>query len=192
MTPSIEIVTYRESWPGVFRRLGEEIRLAIGRSAARVDHIGSTAVPNLPAKDIIDIQLTADGLTEPLLQALVGIGYRHIAHITHDHVPAGADAAPVQWKKWLFKRVDAGNAVNLHVRLPDASNQRYALLFRDYLRTHATAAAAYGQVKCALARLHTDDADAYYDIKDPVCDIIMAAALEWASAISWQPGPSDC
>jgi GrpB-like predicted nucleotidyltransferase (UPF0157 family) len=77
------------------------------------------------------------------------------------------------------------------VRLRGAANQRYALLFQDYLRVHPMGAAAYAQVKLALARYHADDIDAYYDIKDPVCDIIMAAAESWAAATQWEPGPSD-
>jgi GrpB-like predicted nucleotidyltransferase (UPF0157 family) len=43
-----------------------------------------------------------------------------------------------------------------------------------------------------LARRHSDDAKAYYDLKDPVCDIIMGGAEAWAAATDWQPGPSDC
>jgi GrpB-like predicted nucleotidyltransferase (UPF0157 family) len=65
------------------------------------------------------------------------------------------------------------------------------LLFRDYLRTDSLAAGAYARVKEALARLHPDDADAYYDVKDPVCDIIMAAAERWAADTGYVPGPSD-
>jgi len=81
--------------------------------------------------------------------------------------------------------------VNLHVRLQGRSNQRYALLFRDYLRAHPRAAAAYGQAKTALAHYHADDIEAYYGVKDPVCDIIIAGAESWAAATGWEPGPSD-
>jgi GrpB-like predicted nucleotidyltransferase (UPF0157 family) len=67
------------------------------------------------------------------------------------------------------------------------SNFRYALLFRDYLRHSPSAAAAYAHVKIALARLHPDDVDAYYDVKDPVCDLIIGAAERWAAAVAWSP-----
>jgi GrpB-like predicted nucleotidyltransferase (UPF0157 family) len=59
------------------------------------------------------------------------------------------------------------------------------LLFRDYLRFSPAAAAAYAQVKVALARLHPDDAKAYYDVKDPVCDLVMDAAERWAADTRW-------
>jgi GrpB-like predicted nucleotidyltransferase (UPF0157 family) len=162
--------------------------------ALRIDHIGSTAVPGLAAKDIIDIQVTAAQLSPQLERALNLCGFQRILSITHDHVPPGRDADPRQWEKWLFKPEPGGRKVNLHVRLPDRQNQRYALLFRDYLRTFPHAAQAYGQVKKALVRYHPeDDMDAYYDIKDPVCDIIIGAAEFWAHATHyWEPGPTDC
>ena len=53
------------------------------------------------------------------------------------------------------------------------------------------AAAAYGQAKTALAHYHADDIEAYYEVKDPVCDIIIAGAESWAAATGWEPGPSD-
>ena len=52
--------------------------------------------------------------------------------------------------------------------------------------------AAYAQVKTALAKYHAEDVDAYYDVKDPVCDIIIAGAELWAEKTGWKMGPSDC
>ncbi|HYD78532.1 MAG TPA: GrpB family protein [Paucimonas sp.] len=188
----IIIAPYRPEWAQAFLDLGRAIRETAGELALRIDHIGSTSVPGLAAKDIIDIQVTARALTPALAQALTAIGYRHMEHITGDHVPPGADGAPEDWTKWLFKIESEACRVNLHVRRTGAANQKYALLFRDYLRAHPHAAAAYAQVKTALARLHPDDADAYYDVKDPVCDLIMAGAAHWAAASGWEPGRTDC
>jgi GrpB-like predicted nucleotidyltransferase (UPF0157 family) len=64
-------------------------------------------------------------------------------------------------------------------------------LFRDYLRANPSTTAAYRQVKEALARLHPDDAEAYYDVKDPVCDIIIDGAERWALDTGYAPGPPD-
>lgn len=77
------------------------------------------------------------------------------------------------------------------MRQAGRDNQRCALLFRDYLRAAPTTAAAYGQIKEGLARLQPEDRDAYYDIKDPVCDIIIDAATRWAAETGYLPGPSD-
>jgi GrpB-like predicted nucleotidyltransferase (UPF0157 family) len=60
------------------------------------------------------------------------------------------------------------------------------LLFRDYLRAHPLATAAYGQAKQALAAHGPTDWDLYYDVKDPICDIIMAGAEDWAAATGWR------
>ena len=77
------------------------------------------------------------------------------------------------------------------MRMAGHANQRYALLFRDYLRAHPMAAEAYAQVKTALAKRDNADEDFYYDVKDPVCDIIMAGAEEWAARTVWTLGPTD-
>jgi GrpB-like predicted nucleotidyltransferase (UPF0157 family) len=71
------------------------------------------------------------------------------------------------------------------VRRAGSPNGRYALLFRDYLRAHPLASEAYAQAKTALARHAPTDWDLYYDVKDPVCDIIMAGAEEWAATTRW-------
>ena len=167
------------------------MRAALGGLALRVDHIGSTSVPGLVAKNIIDIQVTVSDLTAELDAALTKAGYDRssISCPIMSH-PEPSDE-PEQWAKWFYNQRGATRRVNLHVRLQGRSNQRYALLFRDYLRAHPMAAAAYGQAKTALARYHADDVEAYYAVKDPVCDIIIAGAESWAAATRWEPGPSD-
>jgi GrpB-like predicted nucleotidyltransferase (UPF0157 family) len=179
-------------WPAEFRRLGLPLRAALGALALRVDHIGSTAVPGLPAKDVIDIQVTVTALdAEAIGAALAPLGYTRVLEITGDHLPPGRDDVPAEWRKLYYRPPAGQRPTHLHVRQAGRANTRYALLFRDYLRADAGAAGAYGQIKAALARLHPDDADAYYDVKDPVCDLIMAAAERWAAAIRYALGPSD-
>jgi GrpB-like predicted nucleotidyltransferase (UPF0157 family) len=189
--PVIAIVPYQREWPDQFARLGRGLRDVLGDLALRIDHIGSTAVSGLAAKDIIDIQVSARGLTTELEDALNHAGYEPLAHITRDHVPAGKPEDPEQWRKWFYNERGSPRRVNLHVRVAGRANQRYALLFRDYLRANAAATAAYGQVKMALARYHAENDEAYYAIKDPVCDIIMAGAETWAAGTGWVPRPSD-
>ncbi len=188
----IEIVPYDQRWPAEFRRVGAPLRAALGDLAARIDHIGSTAVPGLAAKDVIDVQVTATALdAAAFAAALAPLGYTLREDITGDHVPPGRDDPPEEWRK-LYVRAPAGQRrTNLHVRQAGRANQRYALLFRDYLRATPHAAGAYRQVKEALARLHPDDVNAYYEVKDPVCDIIMAAAERWAVETNYALGSSD-
>jgi GrpB-like predicted nucleotidyltransferase (UPF0157 family) len=188
----IEIVPYHPTWPDEFRAIGTGLRQALGDLALRIDHIGSTSVPGLAAKDIIDAQVTVRALAPAVEAALTSAGYTRVESITHDHVPPGGEALEDQWAKWFFRPPPAQRRTNLHVRIAGRANQRYPLLFRDYLRAHPAMAEAYAQVKRALAKYHADDIDAYLAVKDPVCDIIMGGAEAWVASTGWALGPGDC
>jgi GrpB-like predicted nucleotidyltransferase (UPF0157 family) len=186
---TIVIVAPDPAWPSEFREIGLRLRAVLGESALRIDHIGSTAVPGLAAKDLIDIQVTVAHLDD-VIPALEGVGFIR-RDKTQDHQPPGTSLPGVELEKRLFVE-GHGRRANVHIRLQGRFNQRYPLLCRDYLRTHPSAANAYAQIKRQLARYFPDDAEAYYDVKDPVFDLIMAGAEEWAQATNWQPGASDC
>ena len=189
----VTIEPYNKHWPIEFETLGQNLRHHLGELALRIDHIGSTSVPGLAAKDIIDIQITVEALTAEVETALNHAGYQRIERITQDHLPPGMDDDPETWRKWLFKPQARQRPTNVHVRLPGRANQRYALLFRDYLRAHRPIALGYAQVKIAVVKYHPeDDMDAYYDIKDPVCDIIIGGAEYWATTTGWQAPSTDC
>lgn len=189
MLKRIEIVPYRASWPEKFRVLGGDIRRALGDVALAIHHIGSTAVSGLAAKDVIDIQVTVVDLGAPIRPALEGIGFTCREDILGDHCPPGMALPAEQLEKRYYQRKE--RPVNLHVRAKGRFNQRYALLCRDYLRTHPMAANAYAEIKRQLARYFPENADAYYDIKDPVFDVIMAGALVWAEYTGWQASQTD-
>jgi GrpB-like predicted nucleotidyltransferase (UPF0157 family) len=193
MASRIEIVPYDDWWPQEFRVIGGAIRDAMGDLALRIDHIGSTSVPGLAAKDVIDVQVTVRELDGPAVAAtLVPIGYTPWIGIAKDHVPPGCDGdAADEWRKLYFHAPEGQRRTHLHVRQAGRANQRYALLFRDYLRASPQTAEAYRRIKEALARLHPEDQEAYYDVKDPVCDLIMDAAERWATTTGYAPGASD-
>jgi GrpB-like predicted nucleotidyltransferase (UPF0157 family) len=149
-------------------------------------------VPGLAAKDIIDVQMTVRALNaDELAPPLSTLGYQLRDDILNDHIPPGAMASAGEWQKLYFRAPPGQRPTHLHVRAKGRANQRYPLLFRDYLRASPATAAAYQQVKVALARLHPDDVEAYYDVKDPVCDIIMDAANRWAVACNYRLAESD-
>ena len=187
----IEIVNYQKSWPGEFLRLGKVLRRALGDLALRIDHIGSTSVPGLAAKDIIDIQVTVAHLEPDVEEALKRAGYTRHDAITQDHIPPGSTSSQENWAKWLFKPPDSQRPTNLHVRKAGHANQRYALLFRDYLRAHPATAQAYARLKMRLAE-YLADPKMYPEVKDPAVDLIYLPAEEWAAAVGWEPGPSGC
>jgi GrpB-like predicted nucleotidyltransferase (UPF0157 family) len=189
--PPIIIVDYQKQWPAEFLVLAKALRKSVGETALRIDHIGSTAVPGLAAKDIIDIQVTVGDLAvSGLATALAHTGAAEIEN-AEDHVPPGLTVNVEQLQKRLFVMRSPERASNIHVRVAGRFNQTYPLLCRDYLRAHHLAAAAYGEIKTQLARQVFDDADAYYEVKDPVFDLIMAAARGWAESTNWELGDSD-
>jgi GrpB-like predicted nucleotidyltransferase (UPF0157 family) len=158
----------------------------LGDRAVRIDHIGSTAVSGLAAKPVIDIQITVAGLGDA--NQLSDAGLEEIS-VYGDHRPPGATGPEADWQKRLFSR-RAAMPTNVHVRVEGRANQRYALLFREYLRAHPLSAEAYADLKRGLAR-HLSDRGTYADVKDPACDLIAIAAEAWAAETAWEPGPSD-
>ena len=179
---AIVIIAYQPRWVDDFARL--RARLAALLPDAGIHHIGSTAVPGLAAKDVIDIQVGVGRLQDVDVAALEEAGFAHRPGRI-DHAPAGVALARADLEK-LFFHVSAPQAANIHVREVQRFNHRYGLLCRDYLRAHPEAAAAYGLVKQRLATQLGEDFTAYYAIKDPVFDIMMAGAEEWADAIGWR------
>ncbi len=189
----ITIVPYQPEWPAEFRRIAAPLREALGPLALRIDHIGSTSVPGLAAKDVIDLQVTVPALDAAALStALAPLGYTQKLEIDHDHTPPGReDDPPEEWRKLFFQPPAGQRRTNFHVRQAGRANQRFALLCRDYLRADPQACGGYERAKVALARLHPDDVEAYYDVKDPIFDIILAGAEHWATATGYTPGSSD-
>lgn len=186
----VEIVAYQERWPSEFQAIAGRIRHALDALALRIDHIGSTAVPGLAAKDIIDLQITVAALDESIIQAMTGLGYRQPEGVWRDHSTPHFAGPEKEWEKLYFFPPPDQRRTNTHVRVQGRANQRYPLLFRDYLRTHPQTAEAYAELKRRLAQ-HLADPDTYPDVKDPAVDLIYLAAEEWAAATNWQPGSSD-
>ncbi|PQO41220.1 hypothetical protein C5Y96_00450 [Blastopirellula marina] len=182
----IEIVDPNPQWPTEFLQLAERLKAVLSDTAVRVDHIGSTSVPGLAAKDVIDIQVTvADLSLGGLPQWMQSCGFVHRPKITHDLLVGVAPDSP-ELSKMFFKQGPGERPVHVHVREIGRLNQRYALLFRDYLVAHPAICDAYAQIKKELARKFPHDEDAYYAIKDPYMDTVYYAASEWATQSGWQ------
>ncbi|WP_420627369.1 GrpB family protein [Candidatus Leptofilum sp.] len=181
----IVIVAYNGRWPQEFEQIKANLSEALGSLALRIDHIGSTSVPGLGAKDVIDVQITVGALTEAARQALLTAGFQQFRENVTDHVPSGEDPTPENWQKFLFVERAGERRANIHVRVAGKPNQHYPLLFRDYLRAHPKSAEAVEIIKRQLAKHHGNDKETYYDIKDPVYDLIWDAAQRWAKFTNW-------
>jgi GrpB-like predicted nucleotidyltransferase (UPF0157 family) len=97
---SVVIVPYQPKWPAVFQTIGTALRHALGDTARRIDHIGSTAVPGLAAKDRIDVQIAVENLStvDTLRSRIEALGYEARPQITHDHVPADLIDNVAEWR----------------------------------------------------------------------------------------------
>jgi GrpB-like predicted nucleotidyltransferase (UPF0157 family) len=185
----VTVVPYDPGWPARAAAELRALRAALGPLVLHAEHIGSTSVPLMSAKNILDLQLSVaslDAAAAAFDGPLAGLGYVRRPY-DHDHVPAGDRSDPELWAKRYWNRRDhPGGDVNLHVRVGGSPNERLALLFRDWLRAHPLAVAGYSRFKLKLAGAVPDLGD-YTDIKDPVVDLIVAAAGPWAAATGWQP-----
>ncbi len=181
----IVIVPYSEAWPREYLTLVRLLRPAFPASVP-FHHIGSTAVIGLAAKDIIDIQVSVTSLDEIRTDYLSRHGFHERTGLS-DHPPAGRVVHPDELTKRFFQ--GTGRPTNVHVRRSGNVNQRYAVLCRDYLRAHPVTAASYQRIKQRLASWFPEDAGRYYDVKDPLFDVIMDAAEAWANLVGWNlPG----
>lgn len=186
------------SWPDQARRIVNRLKTACGHKALRVDHIGSTAVPDLDAKDVIDVQITvesldvADELAEPLLSA----GYPRLEHITQDMVKkdgrstvAASDHSgdPALWHKRIHASADPGRPTNVHIRVDGWPNQQFALLFVDWLTANPDARADYLEVKRNADSTGGGDIMRYISAKEPWFLDAYRRAWEWADSTGWRP-----
>lgn len=155
----------------------------LGPVARRIDHVGSTSVPGLAAKDCLDVQISVDGVAEPSIDALmVGVGYRQRPE-PWNHVERAFGVAS---SKLVYAPPVGARAVNIHVRGLGGAGARYTLLFRDYLRAEPAARDTWSAFKLRLAQSVPDIYD-YGQIKTPATEMLMQAAVRWADATGWTP-----
>ncbi|HVN85308.1 MAG TPA: GrpB family protein [Candidatus Binatia bacterium] len=168
---TLEIVPYDPRWPARFEAEAERIRGALGRFALRIDHNGSTSVPGLAAKPVIDIQISVADLApiDRYRAPLEGIGYVHVPNADDAFCPYFH--RPRHWP----------HSHHVHVVRAGDAEERRTLAFRDYLRAHADAAHEYAVLKTRLAaQCNADNSasrEAYANAKGEFIERIIAAAL---------------
>jgi len=163
----IEIVPYDPSWPALFEREREALMDAIGAwLVGPVEHIGSTAIPGLAAKPVIDIiagVATLEG-SRPALAAAAALGYCYFPYRP-------------ETEHWFCKPSPAFRTHHLHLMPFGGPEWLGTIAFRDYLRSHPSIAAEYAELKAGLAREHRDDREAYTAAKAPFITRVTTAAL---------------
>ena len=173
------------TWPDQAARLLGRLRRAFGDVLVTADHIGSTAVPGLVAKDVIDVQVGVRSLQDvddhAVLERLRRAGFPRPPGEWHDN---GKDGTV--WPKRFLGNADPARVANIHVREVDSEGWRWALMFRDWMRADATARAEYAAQKQRLVAT-VGTVDEYAEAKEPWFDSVHDRVGAWAEASEWVP-----
>ena len=168
---AIAILDYDPAWPAMFEMERANLQSALGSLVVTIEHMGSTAVPGLAAKPIIDLLVGVRNLADArsrCIEPLQALGYTYIP----------------QYESWLpgelFFRKGVPGPWTHHAHVMEPSNPRWDafLLFRDYLRTHPDAVSAYADLKKSLAAAFEADIAGYRTSKNSFVDASMAKARE--------------
>ena len=166
----VEVWPYDPSWPRRFATEAERLRAALHGVALRLEHVGSTSVPGLAAKPIVDIQLSVERLqpVDPYLEPLEAIGYTHHPDEEPEHE--------------LFFKPPEGwpHDFQVHVCRAGGDWERRHIELRDYLRAQPDEARAYGDLKIELAKRYATDRAAYQAAKSSFIDALERHAEKWA------------
>jgi GrpB-like predicted nucleotidyltransferase (UPF0157 family) len=168
----IKLVPYDRTWPALFAAEARQIRRALRGLALRVEHVGSTAVPGLSAKPVIDIQVSVACLNpfEPYVQLLGALGYVHVSFGEFDRVYPFFQR-PAEWP------------CTHHVHLCESGSEQEArhLAFRDHLRNHPEVARQYLELKKSLAARHhgatNESRESYSLAKSNFVEAVLAEAM---------------
>lgn len=186
----LELRSPDPAWPGQAARMIERIRLAMGETALTAHHVGSTAVPGLEAKDVLDLQIGVSSLeaidAAEVLDRMTAAGFPRAEGVWSDADLGSGGALP----KRLHGSGDPGRVAHIHLRESGSPGWRWALLFRDWLRAEPAAAAEYAAEKRRIAAAVTTTTD-YTEAKEPWFAAVADRAEAWAAETRWSPGKAD-
>ena len=167
--PAIRIVAYDPAWPTRAARELDRVRSAVGDVVDRLEHVGSTAVPGLPSKPIIDLLVSVEAVAPRgrYVEPLERIGYLFVPD------PASPDF------HFFAKPPRRPRAYHLHVCEAGGEHEARHLAVRDFLRTYEEEVERYAELKRELVARHPDDRLAYIEGKSDYMDALEGRALAW-------------
>lgn len=150
MPTLVELVPYDDEWPRQFETAAEWLRELLRDKVVAIDHIGSTSIPGMLAKALIDIDVTLRDLqaVASASETLLSAGFEPRGNHYDDDM-------------WAFLSKSATPSLRVYLSPPDNTTHRDRLLFRDLLRRHPDLAAQYAELKCKLAKEFPYDGDRY-------------------------------
>lgn len=169
-TPSpIIIEPYNPQWPELFIRESSLIQISIGHYITVIEHIGSTAVPGLAAKPIIDMLIGVKSLADSSRFV------PHLEQLGYVYVPEYEVNLPE--RRYLYKQQDGEDSFHLHMVEPQSLFFRRHIAFRDYLRSHPESVVEYATLKLKLASEFGSDRSGYTDAKTEFIQSIERKAM---------------
>jgi GrpB-like predicted nucleotidyltransferase (UPF0157 family) len=169
----IEIVAYDPDWPALYDAEAARLRDMFGPDLVATHHIGSTAVPNLPAKPIIDIMVVIRDIRGigQFDAGMIGMGYRVRGECL--------EAFGTPGRFYFSKDIGGVRTYQVHVMQVGHPDIEEKLAFRDYLRAHPHEAAAYANLKQGLAAMNTQGIAEYIKGKDASVKALIQRAMAW-------------
>lgn len=164
----VEVCSYNEMWSFMFAEEAEKLKAILGQEMAGIHHIGSTSVPGLTAKPIIDIMPVVKDIhrVDPFNEVMKKIGYE----------PKGENGIP---GRRYFQKGGDNRTHHVHIYQVGSDEIERHLAFRDYLREHPDVVKSYGDLKMKLAGQFPYDIESYINGKDQPVREIEAEALKW-------------
>lgn len=166
----VKLLPHNPEWAALFKKEKARIEAAVGPHIIDIQHVGSTAVPDIPAKPIIDIGVAVRNFEkaavciDPIVQ--LGYDYRGENGIARRHY----------FRKVIQNCPGSPRTHHLHMNEIDGPDWQNQILFRDYLRQHPETAAEYARLKTNLARRYPTDRDAYLEGKASFIETVLQLA----------------
>lgn len=176
------LVAPDDSWPQQAQRVITRVEAVAAGRALRIDHIGSTSVPGLDAKNVLDVQVVVADLeaAQRLAEDLKEVGLVTLPGRWWDNARDGTI-----WDKAYATNADPARDINCHIRPADSPTWRESLLLRDWLRAHPAGVREYAELKHRLAAQQGDNIDAYAAAKTPFIASALDRAQRWATRTGW-------
>lgn len=165
MNTAVELVPYDPDWPAAFQRISDKLERLLTPYVVDIEHIGSTSIPGLAAKPLIDIDiiLRSSDDVPPATQLLLDQDYELRGNRYDDDV-------------WAFMLRDGKPPERIYLCLPNNQTHQRRVIFRDHLRSHPDDMAEYARLKLELAEKHRHDGDRYTAAKRHFVDAIIEKA----------------
>lgn len=183
----VVLAPHRDSWTGEYGELAMSLRSLELAERGAFDHVGSTSIAGLVAKDVIDIQIRLSDIdTDAVVDRLVGLGYRRRPEPWNNE--EASRRGPEM--KLVFAPPSGARACNVHVRREGSQGARDALLFRDFLRANDAERDDWGAIKQSIVnRFEAADLATYGQAKQSAWHSLMQRADGWALGENWAPDP---